>query len=151
MALKAKIAAASNNLEITLDAHQKILSPLEQIQMRQQTMEERERSLNLIIDSEGRTIDKRTGEVVQIQSRMPTLKANIKAQKRDYDQRERKATDLFASGIASTMSGISSVFNKLVPAPPEPTPAAALNTEAQSELFFDPRLKFFHFLFVFQN
>jgi hypothetical protein len=37
-----------------------------------------------IIDAEGRTIDKRTGEVVQIQSRMPTLKANIKAQKRDY-------------------------------------------------------------------
>ena len=151
MALKAKIAAASNNLEITLDAHQKILSPLEQIQMRQQTMEERERSLNLIIDSEGRTIDKRTGEVVQLQSRMPTLKANIKAQKRDYDQRERKATDLFASGIASTMSGIASVFNKLVPAQPEPTPAAALNAEAQSELFFDPRLKFFYFFLYSQN
>jgi hypothetical protein len=48
-----------------------------------QAAEERDRSLNLVIDAEGRTIDKRTGEVVQIQSRVPTLKANIRVQRRE--------------------------------------------------------------------
>ncbi len=120
-------------------------SPIEQLQMRQQTLEERERSLNLIIDSEGRTIDKRTGEVVQLQSRMPTLKANIKAQKRDHDQREKKTTDLFSSGIASTMSGISSVFSNksstTISQPPTSNVQSMTNNEFASELFFDPRLK----------
>lgn len=145
-ALKAKIAASTANLELSIVSTQ-IMSPLEQIQMRQQTIEDRERSLNLIIDAEGRTIDKRTGEVVQIQSRMPTLKANIKAQKRDYktamfgDKR-----DSMASGINSTMSGMSSVFNGTNTVMSENVSANGYNatnapTESISELFFDPRLK----------
>ena len=75
---------------------------------------------------------------------MPTLKANIKAQKRDYktamtgDKR-----DPMASGIASTMSGMSSVFNGTSSVMSEfsQAGAAAANAESVSELFFDPRLK----------
>lgn len=143
LALKAKIAAASSNLEQsfeTVQMQQKLLLPLEQMQTQQQTQEERERSLNLIIDSEGRTIDKRTGELVQIQSRLPTLKANIQAKKRDINSRFKKSADSIASGIASTISGVSSVFTseKLELQPPEPSVSESTQ---QSELFFDPRLK----------
>ncbi len=85
---------------------QRLITPQEQLQLQLQSQEERERSLNLIIDSDGRTIDKRTGELVQIQSRLPTLKANIQAKKRDIDSKIKKdasSQDLFASGIASTI------------------------------------------------
>jgi hypothetical protein len=81
LALKAKIAAASSHLEQTfeqqLGAFQRPLTIAEQIAVAQHSAEERERSLNLIIDSEGRTVDKRTGAIVQIQSRVPTLKARF--------------------------------------------------------------------------
>lgn len=90
--------------------------------------------MNLIIDSEGRTIDKRTGEVVQIQSRIPTLKANIKTLKRDY--RTAMGGDN-VSGIASTISGVSSVFQgKSV------EQEKKVETEKEvTEAFFDNRLK----------
>lgn len=147
MALKAKIAASVASAQV-----QSILSSAtpttgltyqEQVVQRQQNIEERERSLNLIIDSEGRTIDKRTGEVVQLQSRMPTLKANLKSQKRDY----RTAlggdkTDLFASGIASTISGVSSVYQGIKSIlSTGPSVEAEAQDKAVSEAFFDPRLK----------
>lgn len=147
MALKAKVAAQAASLDlsqIAVPTQPVMLNPLEAQQIRQLSIEERERSLNLIIDSEGRTIDKRTGEVVQLQSRMPTLKANIKAQKRDYRTAMTgdKKGDA-ASGIATTMSGFSSVFTGVASvidtkAQPIPQPAP---TEGVSELFFDPRLK----------
>lgn len=148
LALKAKIAAASSNLDRTLEAtatvarHQ--LTPLEQLQVQQESQEERERSLNLIIDSEGRTIDKRTGELIQIQSRLPTLKANIQAKKRDYDSRIKKGGNDYASGIASTISGLSSVFSPSVSGLVSQIPNQAMpetNETPQSDLFFDPRLK----------
>lgn len=136
MALKAKIAATTANTQIQniLGASQTVLQ--EQLVQRQQSVAERDRSLNLIIDSEGRTIDKRTGEVVQIQSRMPTLKANLKVQKRDYKTAfGDKKSD--TSGIASTLAGIESVIQESKEAKPAPAPA----TEEVSE-FFDPRLKY---------
>ncbi len=138
------MAARTASLELTqLNVSNVVPQVLEQQQQRQQTIEERERSLNLIIDSEGRTIDKRTGEVVQLQSRMPTLKANIKAQKRDY--RTAMSGDKrgdAASGIATTMSGFSSVFTGISTVIEEKAqPVAPPVTEGVSELFFDPRLK----------
>lgn len=141
LALKAKIAAASSQLEQKFD-QPGFLKPMtiqEQILAAQQTQEERERSLNLIIDSEGRTVDKRTGEIVQIQSRVPTLKANIEAKKREITSRLKRSANDMNSGIASTISGISSVFSNIVS---EPSKEKVATEEAvQSELFFDPRLK----------
>ena len=146
MALKAKIAASMASAEISNMIGQSHVALQEQMAQRQQSAQEREMSLNIIIDSEGRTVDKRTGQVVQIQSRAPTIKANIKAQKRDYktamsgDKKQTSATDLFASGIASTMSGISTVT---MGASSVIAPAAAVSAEDDgiSENFFDARLK----------
>ena len=174
-ALRAQIASKAASLgprltntvtqaAVVADPSAKLIQ--EQIKQQHESMLERERSLNLIIDSEGRTIDKRTGEVVQIESRLPTLKANLKAQKRDYktamgtaasgaiipEKQGRisgTATDLFASGISSTMSTTSTISQssflkpKLTPsaATTTTTTAATTSTEGQSELFFDPRLK----------
>jgi hypothetical protein len=142
MALKAKIAASMASAELSnIMIGQTQVTLQEQMAQRQQSAQEREMSLNIIIDSEGRTIDKRTGQVVQIQSRAPTIKANIKAQKRDYKTAmSGTATDLFASGTASTISGISTVTlgSSSVSAP---TAAATAETEGVSEAFFDARLK----------
>lgn len=147
LALKAKIAAASSNIEQNFEVaqmQQKMIAPQSQEQQ-QQTQEERDRSLNLIIDSEGRTIDRRTGELVQIQSRLPTLKANILAKKRDITSRLKRSADSLSSGITSTISGMSTVFTDQ--AGIESTivggekTVATDDTQAQTELFFDPRLK----------
>jgi U4/U6 small nuclear ribonucleoprotein PRP3 len=142
--LKARISANSANEAIKNMVAVQQLSIKEQLEQRQQTAEERERSLNLIIDSEGRTIDRRTGEVVQIQSRIPTLKVNTK-RKRDFMGVEKKQTDLFASGIASTISGVSSVIAGKLPTSQDINDLAATapkaSAEAQSEKFFDARLK----------
>lgn len=111
-ALKARLANAAPQLQNILQ--RQVPTPdgnqLSVEELNKQAKEERERSLNLIIDSEGRTIDKRTGEVVQIQSRVPTLKANIKtvAQKRDY-KTALGGGDMFSSGIASSISTSSMV------------------------------------------
>lgn len=141
MALKAKIAASVASAQV-----QNILSNpsiQDQIVAQQMSKEERERSLNLIIDSEGRTIDKRTGQVVQLESRMPTLKANLKAQKRDYKTAMAgDKTDLFASGIASTISGVSSVFQGAKTTLSTVTTTELEKEKAVSETFFDPRLKY---------
>lgn len=138
-ALQARIAAASAGQEAIL---QQRASALEQLEIQKQNMEDRERSLNLIIDSEGRTIDKRTGEVIQIQSRMPTLKANIKVQKKDQIKTpgDKKANEI-ASGIASTMTGISTVISEAPTViPPTPVPESEI-----SQNFFDSRLKLKNF------
>lgn len=37
----------------------------------------------VILDEEGRTIDVKTGQAIQLQHHMPTLKANIRAKKRE--------------------------------------------------------------------
>jgi len=41
------------------------------------------RAMPLILDAEGRTIDVKTGQAIQLQHHMPTLKANIRAKKRE--------------------------------------------------------------------
>jgi len=41
------------------------------------------RATPLILDAEGRTIDVKTGQAVQLPHHMPTLKANIRAKKRE--------------------------------------------------------------------
>ena len=171
MALKAKIAASvasaevQNMLEQSKKTDKPQLTVQEQIIQRQLSAQERELSLNLIIDSEGRTVDKRTGQVVQIQSRAPTIKANIKTQKREYrGVSGNDKNDLFASGIASTMSissGVSSVYpaggiqstlwqlstsQQQLLSSSAATPAAP--PENVSEQFFDARLKFV-FLFIY--
>ena len=46
-------------------------------------MEERDRPVHVKIDKEGRTIDTITGEVLQLPSRLPTLKANLRVQKKE--------------------------------------------------------------------
>jgi U4/U6 small nuclear ribonucleoprotein PRP3 len=140
--LKARISSNSANEAIKNIVAVQQLTIKEQLEQRQQTVEERERSLNLIIDSEGRTVDRRTGEVVQIQSHIPTLKVNTK-RKRDATGAEKKqTTDLFASGIASTISGgVSSVIASKLPASQNELAASNTSAEAQSEKFFDTRLK----------
>lgn len=133
--------------------------PVQTPEQRQQTAQDRERSLNLIIDSEGRTVDKRTGELVQIESRTPTLKANLKVQqKKDIKPTmlNDKKTDLFASGYASIMtnSGITTMANSssvmqglksnIAAAAGAFANAASATSSAatdQSEKFFDARLK----------
>jgi U4/U6 small nuclear ribonucleoprotein PRP3 len=139
LALKAKIAATNASAQIQSIIQRAETTPvlIDPIIETIETMEERERSLNLIIDSEGRTIDKRTGEVVQIKSRVPTLKANLKAQKRDY--RTAMGNDSLASGIASTISGLSSVLpGKAGQQAPK---QADVDREMVDEKFYDPRLK----------
>jgi U4/U6 small nuclear ribonucleoprotein PRP3 len=148
MAVKARLAASLASAQI-----QNIMAPpaapqttaTAQLNMRNaepaMTPEERERSLNIIIDAEGRTIDKRTGEVVQLQSRVPTLKANIKAQKRDY-KTALGGNDQIASGLRSTiLSGISTSFSE-VNNNQEQVSQKPDGTESEmSERFFDPRVK----------
>ena len=122
---------------------------------------DREKLLNLIIDSEGRTIDKRTGELVQIESFTPTLKANIKAQKTRVDTRVIDATkkssnshDLFSSGFTSMMSGAASSLSasvssaSLASASAAAAAAAQASADTMSEQFFDPRLKYDDFINV---
>jgi U4/U6 small nuclear ribonucleoprotein PRP3 len=139
--LKAKLAASAATAQIQNIMQQKLglqeAAQQEAVIQRIESMEERERSLNLIIDSEGRTIDKRTGEVVQIQSRVPTLKANLKAQKRDY--KTAMGNDMFGSGIASTIPGMSSVYPGGVAASQTPVQPEA-DKDMTDEKFFDPRL-----------
>ncbi|CAF3717455.1 unnamed protein product [Rotaria sp. Silwood1] len=50
--------------------------------------EDRDRPVHVTIDKEGRTIDSVTGEVLQIPSRIPTLKANLRVQKKDIIKQE---------------------------------------------------------------
>ena len=116
----------------------------------QLTPQERDRLQNLIIDSEGRTVDKRTGEIVHIQSRMPTLKANLKVAQQQQQRRSDKGpTDLFASGFASTISNASGILTSAssnLQASIATTTASKPSTSAssvaeESEKFFDPRLK----------
>ena len=149
LALKASVAASkiSSQLQTMItQTSESLVNATQQQQQTQGSAEERERSLNLIIDSEGRTIDKRTGEVVQIQSRVPTLKANIKqSQKRDYKTvlGGGSGNDLFASGTASTISGVSSIYARGVAAAVATVqvPAPATEKEPSEEQFFDPRLR----------
>lgn len=111
----------------------------------QMSAQERERYQNLIIDSEGRTVDKRTGEIVQIASRVPTLKANLKVAQQQLRQRLDKAsTDLFASGLTSTISNATGILTSASANLQASLTAAAASTSAaveQSEKFFDSRLK----------
>ena len=51
--------------------------------------EDRDRPVHVTIDKEGRTIDSLTGEVLQLPSRTPTLKANLRVQKKDIIKQER--------------------------------------------------------------
>ncbi|CAF0824165.1 unnamed protein product [Rotaria sordida] len=54
--------------------------------------EDRDRPVHVTIDKEGRTIDSLTGEVLQIPSRTPTLKANLRVQKKDVIKQELPKT-----------------------------------------------------------
>lgn len=51
--------------------------------------EDRDRPVHVTIDKEGRTIDALTGEVLQLPSRVPTLKANLRVQKKDTIKQEQ--------------------------------------------------------------
>lgn len=136
--LKARIASATAAPQLQSILQRQVLATpdggqLSVEELNKQAKEERERSLNLIIDSEGRTIDKRTGEVVQIQSRVPTLKANMKvAQKRDY--KTAMGGDIFSSGIASSINSTVSTIKTA-------TTGKLKSSEIGSEQFFDHRVQ----------
>ncbi|CAF1047337.1 unnamed protein product [Adineta ricciae] len=49
-----------------------------------------EKPVHVTIDREGRTIDSLTGEVLQLPNRIPTLKANLRVQKKDVKQEQPK-------------------------------------------------------------
>lgn len=51
-------------------------------------IEDRDRPVHVTIDKEGRTIDTMTGEVLQLPNRVPTLKANLRVQKKDVIKQE---------------------------------------------------------------
>ena len=57
-------------------------------QLLQLPIEDRDRPVHVTIDKEGRTIDTLTGEVLQIPNRVPTLKANLRVQKKDVIKQE---------------------------------------------------------------
>ena len=130
-ALQARIAATMGNLGAKGIVQ---LTP-EQIQ-NAQAAEERDRSLNLLIDAEGRTIDKRTGEIVQIQSRLPTLKANIRSKKKEVkilgvkpsEVKVEKEPEVQPLPFKFTKSGTTSIQE-----PSKPVEEAAA--------YFDNRLK----------
>lgn len=131
-ALQARISARMNNLEmnglISMTQEQLISQQI----IKAQTDEEREKSLNIVIDSEGRTIDKRTGEIVQLQSRVPTLKANLRLQKREIK------SALAASGLKIQDKEVKSAekINKYETVANEEKPAVETTSS-----FFDARLK----------
>ena len=151
LALKARIAANPVQQRLAaIEQQQKQAVAQEQIAQKQENMQDRELLKHLIFDAEGRTIDKRTGEIVNIQSRTPTLKANMKVaqqqqQRRGGDQRSNTleksgtAKDMFASGMASTMASTQS----------SSTMSSAANKQATmttgggelADQFFDDRLK----------
>ena len=132
-ALQASVASRMANLVPKVQ-----LTP-EQIQ-NIQAAEERDRSLNLVIDAEGRTIDKRTGEVVLIQSRQPTLKANIRSKKKEIKMSGMsKPIDPKEEKIAEQQE-IAFMFTKNQPEIKESNankPAA----EEASSAYFDNRLR----------
>ncbi|CAF1057656.1 unnamed protein product [Didymodactylos carnosus] len=76
----------SNNAQRLAELNARIANQMGQLF--QASPDERERPIHVKIDKGGRTIDTRTGEILQMQSRMPTLKANIRAQKREVFKQE---------------------------------------------------------------
>jgi hypothetical protein len=124
-ALQQRIAATMGNLELK--------GVLNAQQIKLQTAADRDRSLNLVIDAEGRTVDKRTGEVVQLQSRMPTLKANLRV------QQKRPATQ---AGLAQRPDEQKQAQTGLI-TPFILTQQEMTDTQQQNEKanFFDSRLK----------
>jgi hypothetical protein len=50
------------------------------------SVEDREKPVNVIIDKQGRAIDLFTGDVIPLPGCIPTLKANLRAQKKDIKQ-----------------------------------------------------------------
>lgn len=54
------------------------------------SFEERDRPVHVTIDKEGRTIDSITGEVLLIPNRLPTLKANMRTQKKEIIKQEQQ-------------------------------------------------------------
>ncbi|CAF4180883.1 unnamed protein product, partial [Rotaria magnacalcarata] len=57
-------------------------------------IEDRDRPVHVTIDREGRTIDSMTGEVLQLPSRVPTLKANLRVQKKEVIKQETPKSKL---------------------------------------------------------
>jgi hypothetical protein len=132
-ALQARIAATMGNL----GSRGLVQLTPEQIQ-NAQAAEERDRSLNLVIDAEGRTIDKRTGEVVQLQSRQPTLKANIRSKKKEIKiLGSSKPIDPKEEKLAEQQE-IAFMFTKNQPEVQETTSKPA---EEASSAYFDNRLR----------
>jgi hypothetical protein len=62
-------------------------------------IEDRDRPVHVTIDKEGRTIDSLTGEVLQIPSRIPTLKANLRVQKKDVIKQEHPKPKLAKEAV----------------------------------------------------
>jgi hypothetical protein len=58
-------------------------------QILQIPVEDRDRPVHVTIDKDGRTIDSLTGEVLQFPNRVPTLKANLRVQKKDGIKQEK--------------------------------------------------------------
>lgn len=91
-----QIQARQQELNFMSPAQQRLTELKERIagqigQLVPSAFEERDRPVHVTIDREGRTIDTITGEVLQIPNRIPTLKANIRTQKkRNYQTRTTK-------------------------------------------------------------
>lgn len=100
-ALQAKIAASMGNLE--QKGVLKVPMPSDKV--------------SLVLDSQGRTVDKSTGQILApLLTRQPTLKVNMRAQKRDFktmmkedEKTNKKATtdNLFGVDLTDDTNEIS--------------------------------------------
>ena len=75
----------------------------------------------IIVDAQGRTIDAATGEVIELQHHVPTLKANIRAQKRQHLQTVMAETEKQVKQEVKEEASTSSFFDPRVAALPKRT------------------------------
>jgi hypothetical protein len=104
-ALQAKIAASMGNLE--QKGVLKVPIPSDKV--------------SLVLDSQGRTVDKSTGQILApLLSRQPTLKVNMRAQKRDFrtitkedEKTNKKATadNLFGVDLTEDTNETSNFYD----------------------------------------
>jgi U4/U6 small nuclear ribonucleoprotein PRP3 len=81
--LQSRIQSQMMNVGLGGDSVAAALAAAAQKQAQAQAQQAQSKPTPLILDEQGRTIDAKTGETIQLQQHMPTLKANIRAKRRE--------------------------------------------------------------------
>ncbi|KAI0978586.1 hypothetical protein GJ496_007402 [Pomphorhynchus laevis] len=100
--------------------------------------EERERPVYVTIDRDGRTIDTRTGQILHMESRLPTLKANIRAQRHDIS---RGTASVLPSENRTTFMQLSPVKKKSLSPPSLPATTQFYSQHVDSRVIMKPVVK----------